>query len=263
MDLLQQVQRLGVSLAGQALTPCTQSAGVVAISGSALQNAGQGFLFLRAYNEDGRLANLGHGLSDAFTGKPSVAWLLPAVNLASATFTREGANRSTRITGFIKPPGSGVYSFRLTGCDGGRLFIDGSKVIDAWTGGTTVTVAQSALYANTWYSLTVEHCTVSSTENLLVEWSLNGTTFTTLAHATDGSNFRLAFDGSENPGSHAGALRVAGQTLLADSLLVASPDRSLVPGSVAYAGTVTGLQTDLAATYTLSIWLTYTASAAV
>ena len=264
MDLLQQIQRLGASRAGQSISVGTVSSGVTSIAGSALQNAGTGYLFCRAYNETGRINTVSStSLPDSFTGKPIGATLLSSIDLTNRYFAGANANYSIRIVGSVQPPSTGKYIIRLTTSDGARLYLDGYKLADSWKSGTTVTTSPVVMYAGNWYAISIEHCTIANSERLLVEWSLDGSTFTTMTHASDSTNFQFAFDSSESQGSHAASLRIAGQTYMADSLTVASPDRALSPGTITYSGTITSLQTDLAGTFTASFWLEFTASASL
>ena len=264
MDLLQQIQRLGASRAGQSISVGTVSSGVTSIAGSALQNAGTGYLFCRAYNETGRINTISStSLPDSFTGKPIGATLLTSIDLTNRYFAGANANYSIRIVGSVQPPSTGKYIIRLTTSDGARLYLDGYKLMDSWKSGTTVTTSAVVMYAGNWYAIAIEHCTIANSERLLVEWSLDGSTFTTMTHASDSTNFQFAFDSSESQGSHAASLRIAGQTYMADSLTVASPDRALSPGTITYSGTITSLQADLAGTFTASFWLEFTASASL
>lgn len=264
MDLLQQIQKLGATRAGQSISVGTLTAGVTSIAGSALQNAGTGYLFCRVYNEIGRVNTINSTiLPDAFTGKPIAATLLSSMDLSNSYFAGVNTNYSLRIVGSLQPPSTGKYIIRMTTSDGARLFLDGYKLIDSWKSGTTITTSPVVMYAGNWYSIAVEHCAIASSERLLLEWSLDGISFTTMTHASDSSNFRFAFDSSESQGSHAASLRISGQTYMADALTIASPDRALSPGSITYSGTITNLQTDLAGTYTASFWLEFAASSSL
>lgn len=261
MNLLQQIQKLGASRAGQSISAGTQTSGVTSITGTALQNSGTGYLFCRAYSEAGRSSSISSSIiPDAFTGKPIAAALLTSIDLSAMYFAGVNSNYSVRISGSIQPPQSGNYVMRLTTSDGARLYLDGSKTLDLWTPGTSVATTQITLYSGNWYNLAIEHCTVINTERLLLEWSLDGINFSTLAHSYDSTNFKFAFDGSESPGSHVPSLKILGSTHMADRMTIASPDRALNPGSITYSGTITNLQNDLAGTLTLSFWLEYTAS---
>ena len=261
MDLLQQIQRFGASRAGQSINVGTQSSGITTISGTALVNAGLGYLFCRAYSENGRMNLVNYqNMPDAFSGRPIAATLLASLNLSDAYFAGIDSVYSLRIVGSVQPPRSGNFLIRLTTSDGARLYLNEAKVIDLWKTGTSVATSQVVMYSGVWYSIVIEHSTVANVEKLLLEWSLDGVSFTTFTHATDSSNFKFAYDASESTGSHTPSLRIGGQTYMGDALMIASPDRALSPGSTTYSGTISNLQADLAGTLTLSFWLEFTAS---
>ena len=264
MDLLQQIQRFGASRAGQSINVGTQSSGITTISGTALVNAGLGYLFCRAYSENGRMNLVNYqNMPDAFSGRPIAATLLASLNLSDAYFAGVDSVYSLRIVGSVQPPRSGNFLIRLTTSDGARLYFNEAKVIDLWKTGTSVATSQVVMYYGVWYSIVIEHSTVANVDKLLLEWSLDGVSFTTMTHATDSSNFKFAYDASESTGSHTPSLRIGGQTYMGDALMVASPDRALSPGSTTYSGTISNLQADLAGTLTLSFWLEFTASTSV
>ena len=129
MDLLQQIQRFGASRAGQSINVGTQSSGITTISGTALVNAGLGYLFCRVYSENGRMNLVNYqNMPDAFSGRPIAATLLASLNLSGAYFAGVDSVYSLRILGSVQPPRSGNFLIRLTTSDGARLYLDGANL---------------------------------------------------------------------------------------------------------------------------------------
>ena len=77
---------------------------------------------------------------------------------------------SAKWTGRVRAPVSGAYTFRVTGDDGVRLFINGTKVIDGWRDqGATPYTYSATLSAGAFSALS---CTTMSTKATLpVGWS--------------------------------------------------------------------------------------------
>jgi hypothetical protein len=85
---------------------------------------------------------------------------------------------SARFTGWIKPPVSGEYKITLDHDDGGRLWIDGSPVIDKWVFGSksdSATIQLSAEY----HDLRLEYMQGGGPSHLKLLWSTPGDPGTT------------------------------------------------------------------------------------
>ena len=102
-----------------------------------------------------------------------------ALGAGSGPFAGYGtSNWSVRWTGTVTAPTTGTYTFRLNlnADDGARLFLDGTKVIDAWTTGATAPTATVNLTAGVATPITVEYWDKSGTANLAVSWQVPGRT---------------------------------------------------------------------------------------
>lgn len=160
-----------------------------------------GSLLLRCYDESVSYANTtpvpGTALPAAFLTKPISQFQLSSLNMSAFNTGAQSINYSARISGYIQPPGTGTFTFRTTYQDGATIWLSATKLLDTWTfqGSTTQTISSTIiLRQNMWLPLSVEHAVAGGPEKLLVEWNLDGGSYTTLAHAMDGSNFRFAYD---------------------------------------------------------------------
>jgi beta-glucosidase len=79
---------------------------------------------------------------------------------------------SVRWTGDLKPPGSGIFKFRLSGDGGFRLFIDNKPVIEKWENHPFMHKEVSvALDCNKTYLVRVEYFHISSNAFFGFEWA--------------------------------------------------------------------------------------------
>jgi beta-glucosidase len=88
----------------------------------------------------------------------------------------DGDNFCVRWTGFLVPPASGEYELTLTANDGARLFVDGQKVVDAWTD-TSVARAASGkvtLAAGKEHELRLEYYEDIRDAEVRLGWKLPG-----------------------------------------------------------------------------------------
>jgi len=83
------------------------------------------------------------------------------------------SNFSIRWTGKLTPTVSGRHSFAVTGDDGYRLWIDGSRVIDHWsTHGTETRRASRVLEAGRAYDIKLEYFQATGGANVRFEWGV-------------------------------------------------------------------------------------------
>jgi beta-glucosidase len=88
----------------------------------------------------------------------------------------DGDNFCVRWTGFLVPPASGEYELTVTANDGARLFVDGQKVVDAWTD-TSVARAASGkvtLTAGKEHELRLEYYEDIRDAEVRLGWKLPG-----------------------------------------------------------------------------------------
>ncbi len=77
--------------------------------------------------------------------------------LCSHVGDNQGDHYSCRWTGFLQPTHSGEYTLTFEVNDGGRLWLDGKLVIDAWDKPQTQSAAVGRLVAGRKYPIRVEH----------------------------------------------------------------------------------------------------------
>ena len=209
-----------------------------------------GSLLLRGYDESFTYANtvatVGQPLPAAFLSHAIVqkqVGTLSFTNLALGSLTY---GYSARISGYVNPPSTGTYTMRLTYKDGASLWIGTHRLVSSWTfaGSATATVASPiTLYQNMWQPILVEHACGSATERLLLEYSTNGgTSYTTMAHATDGSNFMFAYDLYENAPSVQGTTYFCGKPVFNDLALFTAGEG--LPNAALFTGKTSELLND-------------------
>ena len=82
---------------------------------------------------------------------------------------------SVKWTGRVKAPVSGAYTFRVTGDDGVRLFINGTKVIDGWRDqGATAYTYSTMLSAGTFSDIELHYYEHEGDAACRLEWSYPG-----------------------------------------------------------------------------------------
>jgi hypothetical protein len=98
------------------------------------------------YNDS---SSAGYPLDNPFTSAPALTRTDSSINfswgLNSPAPSVNADNFSVKWTGTLKAPVTGVFTFILTGDDGVRLFLDGSKVIDGWNEQFTTAYTYSVL----------------------------------------------------------------------------------------------------------------------
>ena len=259
VSLISQSQKYGAAIAGQATnfaqlsTPANTTFN---ITGGVLQNVIPGYLSMKVYDDTGRQAP-GAILSEGFLGKAVATQLISSINLTNPSLS-VSSRYSVRIVGFLQAPATASYVFRITAQDGVRLSIDGAKLVDRWATAASpvANTATMSMFANNWYAITIEHAAAQTSERLLLEYSTDGTTFKTMAHASDLSNFVFSYDLQESPGTRAGSLRIDGPSVFNDRLSVSSANsQCLQMGSAAFSGTFAGLSAILANNYAVSFWI--------
>ena len=269
MDLLSQVQKFGNVKAGLPPAFTQVMPTTLALSGSVLNNAGIGGLILRAYTEVGNLPNSASYLPEPYAGRPISTLIVKTLNFNLASFSGQNSNYSLRITGYIQPPQSARYTFKVICDDAARMYINDYKLIDSWTfvnaQPATIT-ATCFLNQGQYVPFLIEHSATGGSQQLTVQWSTDGTNFYTLNHASDITNFSLAFDAGEYAGVRTGTLRVSGKTVFNSTVSVQSPRKSLIMISPPYIGSLSGsanISNDLSASFVISLWLKHSSASSV
>jgi|GEM_PF-4483962 len=75
------------------------------------------------------------------------------------------------ITGYIYAPYTETYTFYATSDDGVRVYVNNTKIIDAWTNGFKTVSGSISLNGGVWYPIRIEHYEYTGSERLLLEWS--------------------------------------------------------------------------------------------
>ncbi len=84
-------------------------------------------------------------------------------------------NFSVKWTGQVKAPVSGTYTFTVTADDGVRLFLNGTKVIDAWRDqGATPYTYTATLTAGTLYNIELQYYEHEGGASCRLQWSYPG-----------------------------------------------------------------------------------------
>ena len=225
-----------------------------------------GSLLLRGYDESFTYANtvatVGQPLPAAFLSHAIVQQQVATLSFTNLALGSLTYGYSARISGYVNPPITGTYTMRLTYKDGASLWIGTHRLVSSWTfaGSATATVASPiTLYQNMWQPIVVEHACGSATERLLLEYSTNGgTSYTTMAHATNGSNFMFAYDLYEHAPSVQGTTYFCGKPVFNDLALFTAGES--LPNASIFTGKTSELLND-AAFITNSDTGTLTASA--
>ena len=243
------------SLSGNvSVGPGTLSASAIVVTQSAslsglLTNNVSGSLLLRSYDESVPYANTvaipGTALPAAFLTKPISQTQLSSVNLIAFSSGTQSTSYSARITGYIQCPSTGTFTFRTTYQDGATVWLSTDKLLDAWTfqGSTTQSVSSALVLRQTmWIPLSVEHAVAGGPERLLIEWNVNGGPYTTLSHATDGSNFSFAYDMYEVEPTLFGTSYYAGRAVFNDTTYLTAG--ASLPNAISFTGNISELTND-------------------
>ncbi|CAL8461006.1 g537 [Coccomyxa elongata] len=228
-------------------------AGNISSSGIISNNV-VGSLVLRVFNDSGVYAattlTAGQPLPAPFLTRPVLDQQVGTVSLSMATFGTNVSAYSARLAGYIMPPATGTYLFRVTGQDGLTLYVSTLKLTDSWlySGSATQQIGTITMTSGIWSPFLVEHSASSTlTERLLVEWSSNrGTTYQTLTHGTTSGSFRFAYDMKEVPQSLQGTQYIAGKQFCND-LVTMSAGASL-PNASFFSGKISELVNDASLT---------------
>ena len=246
-DTLNLRKSLGVSRASQLVAATYSGATNTTLPGNltvqgVLSNNVSGSLLLRAYDETGVFSAVtnvtGNPLPAAFSGRPVSALQTSSINYTNTTFSGLNQGYSLRISGYVKPPATGTMTFRMTCQDGGRLFVGLGKLLNTWTFLSTpyVGTASIAMTAGAWTPITLEHSASTTTEKLLLEYSLDGTTFNTFAHGTLSSQFQFMYDSAEAGPSQLGTNYVTGKAYHNDIAYfnqgLSLPNATIVTGKI-------------------------------
>lgn len=235
-------------------------AGGISVGGLITNNV-FGNLHLKVYDESAVYNNVGAGsiggaLPAMFTSKPTLTMHANTINLTNQTFGTLTEKYSTRFAGYVQPPSTGTYSFRVTYRDGATLWIGVEKIINSWQyqSGTASSVTSLTMYANIWSPFSLEHTCATSVERLLVEWNLNGGSYSTLQHAV--GNFQFAYELGDLPCTQLSTTYVSGQLFAGDSIVaeagIVLPNSSVFTGATSQLYNDAGFVTYLGATNSAS-----------
>lgn len=220
------------------------------VSGLLVNNV-LGSLLLRGYDESGtyRYSTLsaGQSLPAPFLTRPIAASQLSSVNLNAATVGTLTSQYSMRITGYINPPNTGTYTFQMTYKDGLTVWIGPDKLVDSWVGLSAATTTSSNLVMRQgmWTPILIEHANASAPEILSIQWALNVSSAfsgTVLTHATNSSNFQMAYDMYDVPPALLGTTYISGKTFFGDEAIFYAG--LSLPNSLFFSGNVSELAND-------------------
>jgi hypothetical protein len=87
-------------------------------------------------------------------------------------------------TGQVKAPVSGSYTFTVTGDDGVRLFLNGTKVIDGWRDQAATSYSHTTtLTAGTLYDIELQYYENAGDAVCRLQWSYPGQTEQAVPHS--------------------------------------------------------------------------------
>ncbi len=201
---------------------CLNITGAYASLSNLLVNNVFGSLIWRGYDESGAYklttATTNQPLPGAFLSRAIASTQVSVLDFTSATVGSLSSQYSVRISGYVQPPVSGLYTFRFTYKDGVSVWIGPDKLLDSWTFLNTPSTTTSSLIMkeSMWTPIIIEHACAVGNERLLIEYSTNGTSYVTLQHVSDGSNFRFAYDLYDVPPSVLGTTYNAGKSFFLD-----------------------------------------------
>lgn len=81
-------------------------------------------------------------------------------------------NFSVRWTGFLRAPVTGTYTFLANSDDGGRLFINGNKIIDYWGSCCSYVSSTISLIKGNMYAFTFEMHEIGGGAGAYIRWSV-------------------------------------------------------------------------------------------
>jgi PA14 domain/FG-GAP-like repeat len=82
-------------------------------------------------------------------------------------------NVAASITGYVKADYTDTYTFYCYSDDGCRMWVNGTQIINRWTGGQAEASGNISLTAGNWYSITIEYYQATTGANLSLRWSNN------------------------------------------------------------------------------------------
>ena len=251
-SLLASLQQTGNQLAGfpAGLTVSAQGESTIAgnlnvtnvNSSGIITNNVTGGLFMTVFDETQAYAAVtqtpGASLLAPFSTKPTLSQQTGSLNFAAQNFSGS-SSYSLKVVGYIKASATANYIFRATFNDGCRLWVGGVRLVESWafrTSSAVVTAASLGMIQDMWTPIIVEHASTGASQQLLIEWSTNGTTFNTLTH-TQGVGFQMAYDARESlSSSQVGTIYYNGKAFFRDY--------AIFPNSSTFTGRVSELAGD-------------------
>ncbi|KAK9816097.1 hypothetical protein WJX74_002382 [Apatococcus lobatus] len=179
---------------------CNGSANVAGV----IRGLGVGGLLVRVFDESATALPASGPLPDLFRGRPVDAQVVSAVNFPqssagvaiAAGYTQ---NYSVRVSGYLRAPSADTYTFSVFADDGVRVWVNGTKVLDAWQVQSATLTTNAAALSTAWVPFRVEYCQGSYGSGLTIAWrgASNNTSYQTLAHSASGTGFQMAYDNVE------------------------------------------------------------------
>ncbi len=199
---------------------CNGSANVVGV----IRGLGVGGLLMRVFDESNSTFPASGPIPELFRGRPVDAQIITSINYAAnsagvaiaAGYTQ---NYSVRISGFLQAPSTDTYTFSIYTDDGVRVWVNQTKVLDAWQiQAATLTTNPFAL-GTTWVPFRIEYCQAAYGSGLQVSWrgASNNTSYNPLVHSSTGTGFQMAYDNIERPPISLGTTWFNGKGLFSEN----------------------------------------------
>lgn len=197
---------------------CNGSANILGV----IKGLGVGGLLMRVFDESNASFPSSGAIPELFKGRPIDAQLISTINYAQnnagvAITPGYTQNYSVRISGYLKPPSSDTYTFSVFVDDGVRMWINNTKIMDAWQIQATTLNSTSLALGTAWVPFRIEYCQAAYGSGLQVSWrgAGNNTSYTPLSHSATG--FQMAYDNIERPPTSMGTTWFNGKALFTEN----------------------------------------------
>lgn len=194
-------------------------------AGGVIRGLGMGGLLLRVFDESSTAFPSTGSLPEVFKGRPIDSQFITAINYpynSAGVAIAPGVtqNYSARISGYILAPSSDTYTFSVFTDDGVRLWVNNTKVLDAWNVQSTTLTSSAFVLQQTWVPFRLEYVQGAYGSGLQVSWrgAANNTSYATLAHSTSGAGFQFAYDNIERPPCSLGTVYFNGKAFFTENV---------------------------------------------
>ena len=167
-----------------------------------IRGLGTGGLLLRVFDESANTFPSTGQLPDVFKGRPVDTQIISSINYPSnpagvAIAPGYTQNYSVRISGYLLAPSSDTYTFSVFTDDGVRLWVNNTKVMDAWVVQSTTLTSTAMVLPTSWVPFRLEYVQGAYGSGLQVSWrgAANNTSYNILSHSITG--FQMAYDNIE------------------------------------------------------------------